>query len=152
MKKECQAAFSLLGKGAPVRSTASQSLLKPSLKLECSNFKLLQPVKILVLSQVIICALIKLMDSEGKPQKTTILAIFMAWYFFRNQLMVIKREQQQHYAYFYRVIALFRSSPNLRLMAALLFRKMNISVLFHLSDWEGNHLVLTAIRTESLTY
>lgn len=98
MKNECQAAFGLLGKGAPVRSTTSQSLIKFSLKQECSNFKLLQPVKILALSQVIACALIKLMDSEGKPQKTTILAIFMAWYFFRNQLMVIKGEQQQHCA------------------------------------------------------
>lgn len=40
------------------------------------------------------------MDSEGKPQKTTILAIFMAWYFFRNQLMVINIEQQRHCASF----------------------------------------------------
>lgn len=53
MEKGYQAGFSLLGKGIPVRNTTSQSIIKPSLKLESSNFKLLQLMKILALSQVI---------------------------------------------------------------------------------------------------
>lgn len=67
--------------------------------------------------------------------------------------MVINREkQQQHCASFLPSNNSFQKQPKFKADDSIIVQKNDVAVLFHLSDWEGNHLVLTAFRTESLTY